>query len=246
MNKYTLLILMLILSVALTPLPGMAGEWGLATALASQQAPQIGVQRENMGAPFITYKGSRLSLDVSSVSFTVLNTDIFSVSTIGELRFDGYEPGDSEALEGMAKRDHAFDAGFSLNAPTRAGQLKLSVLNDISNTHKGLEARVEFQKPFVVNRWIFAPAMGLSWQDAKLVEYYYGVRPEESTAERAAYTGENAINPFAEISVAYILSEKVELFAGLKYTEFDSAISNSPIVERNNQSTAITALIYKF
>jgi len=223
-----------------------AGEWGVGIAAATQQPPQVGVKRENLAAPYISYRGKRLKVDLASISYSLYDTDMFEVAVLGQFRFEGYERKDSTALAGMATRDPSFDAGLRLSRSADWGMLRLDLLHDITGTHDGFEARASYERPYVFGRWLLAPSVGVSWQDDSLVNYYYGVRANEARTHRQRYTSRDATNLFAGLSVGYSLSDKIEISSGIKHVRFDSSITDSPIVERRHQTTVVTALLYKF
>ncbi len=246
MNQLSVKLFFIILLTTVTIQPIIAGEWGAGVAVATQQPPQIGVQHENLGAPFITYRGERLKVDFGAISYIMNDSDAFQIAIHGEFRFDGYEPKDSNALIGMTKRDPSFDAGVSLLHQANWGLVEIVLLNDITGTHDGFEAKTSYKYPIMSGQWLFVPSFGVSWQNESLVDYYYGIRADEVNTNRSVYSGYNARNLFAELAVGYAFSDKVELLAGFKYIQFDKSITDSPIISRDYQATAFTAFVYKF
>jgi MipA family protein len=223
-----------------------AGEWGIGIAAATQQPPQIGVKRENLAAPYISYKGERLNIDLASISYSLYDADTFEVAILGQFRFEGYERTDSTALAGMATRDPSIDAGLRLSRSSDWGMLRLELLHDITATHDGFEARASYERHYVFGRWLLAPSVGMNWQDDSLVNYYYGVRSNEARAGRQSYTSRSTTNVFAGFWAGYSLSDNLELSAGIKHVRFGKGITDSPIVARSDQTTVVTALLYKF
>ena len=234
------------LITVITPAAAWAGEWGIGPAVATYQPPQAGLEREVLGVPYITYQGEHLGIDLGTVTWSLHDSPAFTMALQGEVRVDGYEPGDSDALAGMAERKPSFDAGMGFNHSAAWGVLDLVLLTDITGTHDGFEARATYQHPFMIDRWLLAPAIGMKWQDASLVDYYYGVRADEAGVGRPAYAGDDAANFFAEMSVGYVFSERIDIMVTLEAIRFDDSISNSPVVDRRNQTSIITALLYKF
>ncbi len=226
--------------------PTLASEWGLGLASAIVQSPQKGIESEKLLVPYFTYQGERLNVDMGNLKYSLIERGAFVFSIAGELRYDGYKAKDSSALQGMENRDPSFDLGLSLAHSSGLGQLKLMLLSDVTGTHDGSEVRISLQKVYMFGSWMLAPALGLSYQNALLVEYYYGVSADESRENRPEYSGRDASNAFAEMSAVYQLSNKVQLLAGVKYVQFDSSITASSIVDQSQQTTAFTGLIYKF
>lgn len=223
-----------------------AGEWGLGVALAYYQPPLNGIEREFIGLPYITYQNEHLNIDLTTVSYTLLKSGKTQTSIAGEVRFEGYDPKDSPALTGMKKRNPSFDAGISVARPSMGGELQMMILGDITGTHEGYEARAQYQRPYILNRLLIAPAVGISWLDDALADYYYGVRSNEATSTRTRYAGNSTINTFIELAVGYAFDGRLELLGGVKAVRLGRNIEASPIVDKKYDTSAFSALLYKF
>lgn len=237
---------LMIFGLAWMPRPGAAGEWGIGSAIAHFQPSQKGVQSESIGMPYVTYHGERLNIDLAAVSYTLFKSAEIQISMEGELRFDGYDPKDSPALAGMEKRKSSFDAGIGVARAGPWGVMKLIILGDITGTHEGYEARAQYEVPYMVNRLLIAPAVGVSWLDDALVDYYYGVRLDEATSTRSQYSGGSTKNAYVHLSLGYIISDSMELLAGLKLVRLGENIEASPIVDKKYETSAFSAVQYKF
>jgi outer membrane protein len=239
-------VLPLLLTLACTSAPAAAGEWGLGAAVAHFQPPQRGIEGEFLGVPYVSYRGERLTVDVATASFSLVESGSLRFSLEGELRFAGYEAADSPALIGMADRDPALDAGFGVSHRSRWGEVKAVILGDISGTHQGYEVRAQYRRPYLIERLLIAPGFGVSRLNNRLVDYYYGVRADEVGMDRPQYDGIATTNLFVELALAYTLSDRLELLGGMKYVWLGDAIEASPIVDRAYDSNAFAALQYKF
>ncbi|MDH5179639.1 MAG: MipA/OmpV family protein [Gammaproteobacteria bacterium] len=240
------IVIYLLAGLSMLPQSGVAGEWGIGMAAAYIQPPHTGVDSDVRALPYVTYHGEHFNLDLGTVTYTLHQTGTMKIALEGELRFDGYEPQDSPALAGMAERRPSFDAGLSLARTDSTGEMKIMILGDITGTHEGVEARAQYQIPYMINRMFIAPAVGVSWLSSDLVDYYYGVRANEVTGNRAYYTGEAVTNIFVDLAVGYQISERVELLGGLKVTRMGKNITASPIVDKKHDTCAFTTLQYKF
>jgi len=224
----------------------MAGEWGMGIGVASQQTPQVGTDPQVFLVPFPSYRGERLNLDFGSASYALARTETFSLSLEGQLRFDGYDPDDSEELRGLNERDVSFDAGIGLAFTQDWGVLSLKLLGDTLGVHEGYELSARYEYPVVRGRLTIVPSVGLTMPSDALVEYYYGVRPAESTARRAAYQGESVVNPTLGATFLYQLSDSWQLIGGGETTFLGDGIADSPIIERDYEVTVFSAIVYTF
>lgn len=236
----------MVVGLAITPFLASAGEWGIGAATGYFQPPQSGIEGQHLALPYFTYQGERLNIDLGAISYTLSQSEAIKISLEGELRFEGYEPDDSPALSGMEKRSPSFDAGIGVASPVLDGEMKVMILGDLIGTHEGYEARAQYQIQYMFNRWVFAPAVGVSWLDKSLVDYYYGVQQSETTPNRTYYSGNASTNPFVELGFGYSFSDHLELTGGVKYVRLGKRITASPIVDQEYDASAFSALQYKF
>ena len=234
--------------VGLAMMPNMlsAGEWGIGVAAGYFQPPQSEVKGQHLALPYFTYQDEHLSIDLGAITYTLSQSEEIKISLDGELRFEGYEPDDSPALSGMEKRSPSFDAGIGVASPVLDGEMKVMILGDLTGTHEGYEARAQYQIPYMFNRWVLVPAVGVSWLDKSLVDYYYGVRQDETTPNRSYYSGNPSTNPFVELGFGYSFSNHLELTGGVKYVRLGKNITASPIVDQAYDASGFSALQYKF
>lgn len=223
-----------------------AGEWGLGVGIAAQQPPQEGADNQVVALPFPSYQGERLSLDFASIAYALAKTDGFQFAIEGQLRFDGYDPDESKALAGLEERDVTLDAGFSVTTGDEWGVASLKVMADVLGVHKGYEISASYQYPMQFDRWTVVPGIKASWPSDELVRYYYGVRLDEATADRPAYSGRSVMNASAAINTAYQLTDSWEIIGGAEYTHLGDGITDSPIIAKDHEVIMYSAIVYHF
>ena len=244
-QPHVLLVLSLI-ALSLIPTDCYAGEWGLGIGIAAQRPPQKGTDTQVVALPFPSYEGERLSLGFGSIGYALANTERFRFAVEGQLRFDGYDPDDSQALAGLEERDVTLDAGFSITAIDEWGIATIKVMGDALGVHKGYEISASYQYPMQFNRWTVVPSIGVNLPSAELVEYYYGVKLTEATADRPAYSGKSVVNATVGLNAMYKLADHWEVIGGAEYTRLGDGITDSPIIAIDNEVIAYTALVYRF
>ena len=240
------LLLLVLMGLALIPVDGHAGEWGLGIGVAAQRAPQQGTDTQVVVLPFPSYEGERLSLGFGSISYALTDSERFRIAAEGQLRFDGYDPDDSAALAGLKKRDLTLDAGFSITAKNDWGIASLKVMGDALGVHEGYEISASYQYPIQLERWTVIPSIAAIWPSAELVEYYYGVRANEAVAGRPAYSGRSVVNVSSSVNVMYELADNWEIVGGAEYTRLGDGITDSPIIARDHETIMYSAIVYRF
>jgi outer membrane protein len=244
-HLYGLLVLTL-MGLTLISADCRAGEWGLGLGVAVQRPPQKGTDTQVVALPFPSYEGDRLSLNFGSIAYSLTNSERFRFAVEGQLRFDGYDPDASEALAGLEERDLTLDAGFSFTASDAWGIATFKVMGDALGVHEGYEISASYQYPMQFKRWTLVPSIGLNLPSAELVEYYYGVKPNEATDDRPAYSGKSVVNATVGLNAMYKLASHWEIIGGAEYTLLGDGITDSPIIAEDSEVIAYSALVYRF
>jgi outer membrane protein len=163
-------------------------------------------------------------------------------------RFDGFASDRvPESMIGMAKRSGGDDLGVAIRYRLGAGAVYGEFLQNVSEESDGSELRVGYRYEGWWSgslRW--RPYATLAWRDAKLNNYYYGVRPEEASAERPAYEPGSGLNLELGAIAAYRFTERWQILAGLGVTRSSSGVRGSPVVENGTQPHVMVGLMYGF
>jgi outer membrane protein len=177
-------------------------------------------------------------------------TTLLYLDAIARWRSDGYDSSDSDQLSGMHNRDESVDAGGEFGVVGDWGSVTTSLVTDAFDQHNGQELRVIYGKrcenAFDVEGLRITPSVGLAWQSHNLVNYYYGVRPDEVRPGRPAYRPGEAVNWLTGIDGTYQLNDRWTLLAGITIYWLDDEIRNSPIVNKDYAISFIGGVMYKF
>jgi outer membrane protein len=90
------------------------------------------------------------------------------------------------------------------------------------------------------------PYATLAFRDARLNNYYYGVRPDEVTVQRPAYAPGGTVNVELGLLATYRLSQGWQLLGSLGVTQASSGVGASPVVEDDTLPHAMLGLLYGF
>ncbi len=145
----------------------------------------------------------------------------------------------------LPERDFAVNSGVEMLYLSRWGDLQAQLLTDVSGTHHGQTAWLSYSYPWITRSSEFSLTLGLEWKSSDLVNYYYGVRPEERIDGRMAYSPGSGINRVIRFSASHALSERWRLVGVLEREQLSSAIRRSPIIERGSVNTAFVGLYYQ-
>ncbi|MEW8325674.1 MAG: MipA/OmpV family protein [Candidatus Thiodiazotropha sp.] len=161
--------------------------------------------------------------------------------------FDGYQSDDSDALAGMADRDAAWEAGLAYEVGLAGGEAKAKLMQDVSDTHNGFSARIEYERPFWTSddRTVSWYA-GSEYWNSKKTDYYFGVAPEEATPTRQAYTADRSYSIFLGSNAVKRIDDNVNLILSAEYLRASDAVGDSPLTTRRDQWSAYAGVFYRF
>ncbi len=197
--------------------------------------------------PIVLYQGEHFFVRGATLGWDILDSDVWELAIIGELLNDGYDSSDSDFLVGMSDRDPSFGVGGHVVWKPENLGLKLSVVSDIADNSDGTQVRGEIFYTHRTGDWLFRPSAGIVWQDDDYNDYYYGVRSREAAAFRPAYSADDDFNyRFGALAIYQQQTSPLMFMAGVRYDLLGDEIDDSPIVEEDDELTALIGIAYTF
>ena len=232
------------------PLVGVVGEpggAGLGGAFRLERSLYRGAGTRADLVPLYLYEGEHLYLHAYRVGLKLERGEHQRFDLFLAHRFEGF-PYDQVvgSIAGMAARQPGFDLGASYEVRGRYGAAYGEALRNVTDASGGTEFRLGYRYDWRGGRFTLRPYVSLSLRDAKLNDYYYGVRPEEATATRPAYAPGSGANLQLGLYGAYALTERWRLVAGLGTTHWSKGVRGSPIVDGRAQNAVVLGLMYDF
>jgi len=231
--------------------PSGAGStrWSLGGGLIAAPRPYVGADAKIQPIPIAEFYSGRWFVQGIRAGYRFVDTEAVDFDARVRFKFSGLEPDDSPFLEGMAERRETVEAGLGLDwafAQALSGELELELraFADILGRSNGFESSIGlgWRKVSGPGRVIFIPAVGMLYQNADQVDYYYGVRPEEARPWRPAYPGASVFNPRASALFVYRVTRRWSLTTLVSVDFFDSEITSSPIVDQSAQLFGLVGL----
>lgn len=231
------------------PAPGIVDmtHWGLGLAVGTRSRPYAGLDHDTSVLPLMFYDNSWLRLAGTSAELKLGTVGAFSFVLGARLGFGGYNAADSPALAGMDERKRGFAFGPSVNWRTPIANFSLDALGDVTGASGGVRVHVGAQQTWLfASRWSISPRIGATWLSADYVDYYYGVKDTEVTAERPQYSGRATVNLDTGARLGVLLAPHHSMFVDLDVTHYGNAISGSPIVDKTNLLGGRIGYVYRF
>lgn len=205
----------------------------------------VGYDYRVIPLPIIGYRGDNFRILGPFASYDALSLSDINLTLMLAPRFQGFDESDSDIFKNMQDRKFSMDAGFGVTYEKKDWKISVSSMFDVLGRSNGYEAKANVARVFRKGPLFFEPSLSLSYLDSNHVDYYYGVKADETNPLTYTYTGDSALNSSLGFSVStpILLGGFTQL--AFNYTWYDSAITNSPLVE-DNTNLNIRLLFSKF
>jgi outer membrane protein len=169
-------------------------------------------------------------------------------------RYEGY--GKNDFAITSSSRDRVFkgydkpDEEAVVRYGASAGWFSIDASRDISNNSESNTLSLSLKLPLYENRAGFRIGTSVSadWMDSNYVNYYYGVAAGQvdDSVGRSRYHANSALNYGVSVTAMYPISDRWVLLAELRHTELSNEISNSPLIDSDQQRAFAILAIYRF
>ncbi len=209
-----------------------------------QTQPYAGVDTKLYPAPVVAYEGERLYVRSAIVGYRIIRENGLMIGPQVQPRVEGFKEDDSPFLRGMRDRNWSVDGGVNIEAVTPIGLLGVSIVSDLLGRSRGQEVEFRYLIMLPVHGFHLIPSGGVRWKSDNLVDYYYGVKPNEARPGRPAYDGEQAFDPFLRLVVRRKLTKHWSVFTDAQYEWLARQITDSPIVNKDYQLSFTAGVLY--
>lgn len=158
-------------------------------------------------------------------------------------RHDGADP----AMRQLNNRRTTLMAAVSYQRITPYGALFAQLAADTLGQSDGMVATLSWTGYRETGALAWVPAAGIDWEDARLSRYYYGITANEAhRSGLAPYRPGATLTPWLQMAWQYRFSERWQGFAAGRVNWLDSAVRNSPMVEKSLSYSFDLGLSYHF
>jgi len=112
--------------------------------------------------------------------------------------------------------------------------------------HRGAIARLSYSYLLPWRNLDLYLNTAMTFESAKVVDYYYGVRPEEVRADRPQYSADAGVKNHLGITAIYPLAENWQVDGSIGVNLFSHSYLDSPLVTRSHEQVAIVMVRYVF
>ncbi|GEM_PF-1437754 len=231
-----------------------SGNWSLGFAYTWQDSLYAGESYRTDFMPTFTYTGKRFFLDTTDFGWHAIDNGRWQLDIFGSYFIQGYNDhtffsdtgevrDDNDPLKGM-ERKNALEGGIELTRKTSLGRFGVQLRHDVDGVHNGGEVRAQWAKVFRDGPWQWEPWIEYRRLSSEKSDYYFGVREDEVTDTRPAYSVDAADTWGIGIATRYTAWKQHHFAANLAYRNYSDTITDSPIVTEHG--VASVNLTYRY
>ena len=222
--------------------------WSVGAGVSVSSSPYTGMKTKVTALPSVNYANSWLRFDglSANVKLPIPSQKVSYSLRANYALSDGYKASDAPILNGMDKRKASLWVGAGLRMPTQALNYSLDVSTDALGYSKGTQAKLQVDKNFRIGKTVITPRLSTTWLDRKYVDYYYGVKDTEVTANRSRYKGKSTMNVELGVKTTYTFNPHHSVSLDVSAVMLGSQIKNSPLVSDRTQLRMRTWYAYTF
>jgi outer membrane protein len=225
-------------------------DYSLGVAVSASQSPFSGASNSLFVHPYLTtFENSAFTDDWflisgENIGFRYVDENDWVFGVIGRIQTLGFSSTESDELQGMNDRRWTVEAGPLVGLRRWPVHLQLRSYWETLGRHSGTTSEFELSLPRRFDRGYFVPRVEFVYLSRGYSRYYYGVADYEATPSRAAYEPGAALNIWAGLTLGYELTPRWLLSTTVGVEYLDSAVSSSPIVDRDKLWSASIGLAY--
>ncbi len=225
-------------------------EYSLGIGFTSSVAerPFVGVDNQKASLPYIAYHYKDFYIEGLNIGFKLINNKDYNLELLATPRFYEIdaESAPNGSLAGIDKTRPTYFAGISTRFHYDIAVLTVQLLTDIKESD-GSELVINLSKAFnLTPNLTLSPLIGLTAQDSKLVDHFYGVQANESRPGRPVYNGQSSLNYHAAITASWKITRQIQLLGQVKHEKLGTGISDSPIISDDSIETVAFGAVYYF
>jgi outer membrane protein len=194
------------------------------------------------------YLGEDLSLSSSGLGYQFYQGKSIplNLSVKLHLSHSGYEPSDSDFLNGMQERDPSYDASIIGDFHTSWGVTSLYLSHDITNSYDSFNFGASQFFPIDLGQFTITPSLSAHYFSKKFNQYYFGVESNESNVNRTRYSPNSDFVLDFSYYLSYQFSKNWQLINSTTFVYYGSEITDSPIVSTEHQIYSSIGAYYYF
>lgn len=199
--------------------------------------------------PIVNVDSERFYVSGFDAGLYLLKEEPVTVSAFVSYNDFSFSPSDSSdaKLRRLNKRYSTVTGGVEVGLLTPVGLFEARGAWDLLQQSDGFDCSLSWTGSLETGPVSLYPSLGVNWQSAGYLDYYYGVSGAEATKSGLeAYDAGPGWSPYAELAVDLRLTENWSVLLLLEGEMLSKSVRDSPMTDRDYTYGATTGLVYSF
>lgn len=182
-----------------------------------------------------------------TLGYVAIENDTSSLEVIATSIFGEIDRSENEGFESIDDRKGDINLGFRGNYMLGDNQVQVELVGDAGDAHNGILASAQIGRVFQVRNWNIHALGGVRYFSDKVLDHYFSVSAEESTAEISAYKAEHGFLPTVQIGATVPINEDWIFRASAEYSRLPDTVANSPLAQGDDMyvlQTGVYRILY--
>lgn len=199
--------------------------------------------------PLINYEGDSFYFRTLSAGYYLWKDpqDSLSLTVLGSPQHFDPKDSDSRAMKRLDKRHMTLMGGLDYRHTADWGIVRTKLVGDLLGNSDGIQWDLAYLYRFQLGDLGLTPGVGAIWSSKNQNRYYYGISGHESRRSGLnRYSPDDSWSPYIELTADYRLNDSWRATLAGRYTRLDSEVTDSPMVDKNGETSLWTGISYTF
>ncbi|MCC8167158.1 MAG: MipA/OmpV family protein, partial [Planctomycetes bacterium] len=204
-----------------------------------------------MPFPYISYKGQHFFINGDSAGAYIFKNDRHELTIGASYLGMEFKPRrtDNATLKVLDKRRSTALAEINYSYISKIGLIRARVAQDILGKSNGTLANLSLHVPWITDRFIIMPGLGVEFASKNHNKYYYGVRGHEALRSggtlRRDDTG-HTFTPYATLEAKFKINERWNVIAKGRIDYLASKVRDSQMVGKSYSASLTAGVQFNF
>ena len=215
-------------------------DYSLGISVSTSQSPYLGGQNSTIVYPYLTsfnhaaFTDDWFLIRGENIGVRYVTQSDWEFGVIGRLQTRGSGSSDNDELLGIEEKRWAIETGPMIGWRGWPVHIHFRHYWDVTNRTDGTTSEIEFSLPWDLDRGFFVPEIRFSYLSDEYSDHYFGVSEQEATPSRPEYEPGAVTNTWVGFTLGYEVTPKWLLSTTVGVEFLDSAVTASPIVDRDH------------
>lgn len=225
-------------------------DYAFGVAMSVSANPFVGAETSTIFYPYLTalqhpaFNKNWFTLRDGDIGIRYVTDNEWEFGLNARVQTLGLGGTDNEEVIGLLERQWTIESGPMIGWRRLPVHLTLKSYWDLLDRHDGYTTEFAFSLPREYSWGYIVPSVEFRYLSEDYADYYYGVQPAEANPSRPEYEPGSAVNPYLAIRAGYRFNERWMVTGKVGLEFLDSAITDSPIVDKDRLWSTTIGLAY--